>query len=64
VTRLAFLQLSDARFGGILPVLLSSCSRVTYIANTLWVIKGSRADDERRRPKESTATSLLVWTNH
>lgn len=37
---------------------------MTYIANTLWLVKGSRAHDERRFPKESPASSLLVWTNH
>ena len=51
MTCLAFLRLSDARFGGILPVLLPSCSRMTYSANTQWVITESRAEDERRFPK-------------
>jgi hypothetical protein len=62
VTRLAFLRLSDARFGGILPLLLPSCSHVTYIANTQWVTKSGRAADERRFPKSLGSSRLLGST--
>jgi len=50
VTRLAFLQLSESPFGGILSILLLSCAHLTYSANTQWVITGSKAD-ERRFPR-------------
>jgi hypothetical protein len=40
VTRLAFLQLSESPFGGILSLLLPSCSHATYSANTQQVIAG------------------------
>ena len=62
MTHLAFLRLSDARFGEILPLLLPSCSHVTYIANTQWVMKRSRAADERRF-SEISASSLPFKSN-
>ena len=42
MTRLAFLQLSESAFGGILSVLLPSCSYVTYSANTQQVTLENR----------------------
>jgi hypothetical protein len=38
MARLTFLQIRKPAFGGIPPVLLSSCSQATYILNTLTLI--------------------------
>ena len=48
MARLAFLQLSESAFGGILSLLLPSCSQLTYSANTQQVSLRCSLSDERR----------------
>ena len=51
MTRLAFLQLSNARFREISSVLLPSCSQLTYSVNTQQVTRVCTAEDEQWFPR-------------
>jgi len=63
VTRLAFLQLSESPFGGILWILLPSCAHLTYSANTQQVSLGCSLANKCRFPG-GPAFGLLVWINN